>query len=82
MLTTATARWVATLGEACEKTGWCIHAWLMMNNHYHLLLETLEANLVAGMKWLQGTYTQRYWPVEAERASGTGATEEAIGAGL
>jgi hypothetical protein len=29
-----------------------------MNNHYHLLLETPEANLVAGMKWLQGTYTQ------------------------
>jgi hypothetical protein len=31
-----------------------------MANHYHLLLETPEANLVAGMKWLQGTYTQRY----------------------
>ena len=43
--------------EACEKTGWRIHAWVMMNNHYDLLLETPEANLVAGMKWLQGTYT-------------------------
>ena len=52
--------WLETLGEACEKTGWRIHAWVMMNNHYHLLLETPEANLVAGMKWLQGTYTQRY----------------------
>src|ERR1035438_4875458 len=52
--------WLATLGEACEKTGWRIHAWVMMNNHYHLLLETPEANLVAGMKWLQGTYTQRF----------------------
>ena|SRR5205823_12972219 len=31
-----------------------------MSNHYHLLLETPEANLVAGMKWLQGAYTQRY----------------------
>jgi hypothetical protein len=50
--------WLATLGKACEKTGWRIHAWVMMNNHYHLLLETPEANLVAGMKWLQGTYTQ------------------------
>ena len=47
--------WLATLGEACGKTGWRIHAWVMMNNHYHLLLETPEANLVAGMKWLQGT---------------------------
>ena len=52
--------WLATLGEACEKTGWRLHACVMMNNHYHLLLETPEANLVAGMKWLQGTYTQRY----------------------
>jgi putative transposase len=52
--------WLATLGEACTKTGWGIHAWVMMANHYHLLLETPEANLVAGMKWFQGTYTQRF----------------------
>src|SRR4051794_39051413 len=52
--------WLGTLAEVCEKTGWRIHAWVMMGNHYHLLLETPEANLVAGMKWLQGTYTQRY----------------------
>ena len=31
-----------------------------MSNHDHLLLETPEANLVAGMRWLQGAYTQRY----------------------
>jgi hypothetical protein len=31
-----------------------------MGNHYHLLLETPEPNLVSGMKWPQGTYTQRY----------------------
>jgi REP element-mobilizing transposase RayT len=49
-----------TLGEACEKTGWRIDAYVLMGNHYHLLVETPEANLVAGMKWLQGTYTQRY----------------------
>jgi putative transposase len=39
--------WLATLVEACEKTGWRIHAWVVMNNHYHLWLETPEANLVA-----------------------------------
>jgi REP element-mobilizing transposase RayT len=48
------------LAEACEKTGWQIHAYVLMGNHYHLLLETPQANLVAGMKWLQGTYTQRF----------------------
>jgi REP element-mobilizing transposase RayT len=52
--------WVKTLAEACEKTGWRIHAYVLMANHYHLLVETPEGNLVAGMKWLQGTYTQRY----------------------
>jgi len=52
--------WLATLGEACRRTGWRIHAWVLMDNHFHLLLETPEANLVSGMKWLQGTYTQRY----------------------
>src|SRR6266567_1986373 len=52
--------WLETLGEACEKTGWRIHAYVMMVNHYHLLVQTPEANLVAGMKWLQSTYTQRY----------------------
>jgi REP element-mobilizing transposase RayT len=49
-----------TLGEACERTGWKVHAWVLMSNHYHLMIETPEANLVAGMKWLQNTYTRRY----------------------
>jgi REP element-mobilizing transposase RayT len=53
-------RFLETLGEACEKTGWRLHAYVLMGNHYHLLVETPEGNLVAGMKWLQGTYTQRY----------------------
>lgn len=52
--------WLATLVQAWHRTGWRIHAWALMGNHYHLLLETPEANLVSGMKWLQGTYTQRY----------------------
>src|SRR5437879_4609907 len=53
-------RFLETLEEACAKTGWRVHAYVLMANHYHLLLETPEANLVVGMKWLQGTYTQRY----------------------
>ena len=51
---------LSTLGEACEQTGWLIHSYVLMFNHYHLLLETPEANLVSGMRWFQGAYTQRF----------------------
>ena len=51
---------LATLGEVCRMTGWRVHAWVLMGNHYHLCLETPDANLVAGMKWLQNTVTRRY----------------------
>ena len=53
-------RFLDTLGDVCERTGWIIHAFVLMPNHYHLQLETPEPNLVAGMKWFQGTYTQRF----------------------
>ena len=53
-------RWLKTLAEACQKTGWRVHAYVLMSNHYHLLVDTPEGNLVAGMKWLQAAYTQRY----------------------
>ena len=49
-----------TLGAACEKTGWQVHAYCLMNNHFHLVVETPRANLVEGMKWLLGTYTMRF----------------------
>jgi REP element-mobilizing transposase RayT len=49
-----------TLEETCRRCGWVVHAFVLMGNHYHLLLETLEANLVDGMRWFQGTYTQRF----------------------
>ncbi len=48
------------LSQACEMTGWRVHAWVLMGNHYHLFIETPEGNLVAGMKWLQNTYTRRF----------------------
>src|SRR5689334_4888288 len=49
-----------TLGQACAKTDWQIHAWCLMGNHFHLVVETPKANLVAGMKWLLGTFTGRF----------------------
>jgi putative transposase len=49
-----------TLGEACAKTSWQVHAYCLMRNHFHLVVETPRANLVAGMKWFLGTYTARF----------------------
>jgi len=51
---------LTTLGEACAKTGWQMHALCLMPNHFHLVVETPQPNLVAGMKWFLGTYTSRF----------------------
>lgn len=53
-------RFVKTLGEACGRTGWRVHAYVLMTNHYHLLLETPQENLVKGMHWFQSSYTLRF----------------------
>ncbi len=53
-------RFLATLGEACAKTDWQVHAYCLMGNHFHLIVETPQPNLVAGMKWFLGTYTSRF----------------------
>jgi REP element-mobilizing transposase RayT len=47
-----------TLTEACAKTHWQIHAYCLMRNHFHLVLETPAAHLVAGMKWLLGLHVR------------------------
>ena len=49
-----------TLGETCGKTGWEVLAFCLMPNHFHLVVATPRANLVAGMKWFLGTYTSRF----------------------
>ena len=48
-----------TLAEACQKAEWQVHAYCLMRNHFHLVLETPQGNLVAGMRWLLSTYTIR-----------------------
>jgi REP element-mobilizing transposase RayT len=49
---------VFRLGQVCASHGWRVHAWVLMGNHFHLLLETPQANLVTGMQWLLGTFSQ------------------------
>ena len=55
------------LAEACVRTGWEVHAWCVMSNHYHLAISTPNANLVDGMRWLQGTFATRFNRMRDER---------------
>ncbi|MEI8311274.1 MAG: transposase [Verrucomicrobiota bacterium] len=53
-------KFLRTLGETCARADWEVHAYCLMGNHFHLVLETAKPTLVVGMKWLLGTYTQRF----------------------
>ncbi|WP_442890143.1 transposase [Congregicoccus parvus] len=48
------------LGEAAQRFGWRVHAYVIMRNHFHLAVELTEPNLSDGMKWLQGTWIRRH----------------------
>ena len=49
-------RLLETLTEACEKSSWQVHAYCLMSNHFHLVIETPQPNLVVGMKLLFGNW--------------------------
>jgi REP element-mobilizing transposase RayT len=53
-------QFLTVLGEVVSRSGWLVHAYVLMNNHYHLLIETPIGNLSRGMRQLNGVYTQRY----------------------
>lgn len=48
------------LGEVCDRFNWGVYAYCLMSNHYHILVETPDANLARGMRQLNGVYTQRF----------------------
>ena len=52
--------YLVVLSEVCERFNWVIHAYCLMTNHYHLLIETPDGNLSRGMRHLNGVYTQRF----------------------
>ena len=53
-------RFLELLGREIEQQRWICYAYCLMDNHYHLLIETPEPNLVAGMQRLSGIYTQAF----------------------
>jgi putative transposase len=50
--------WLAVLAQVCERFNWRVYAYCLMSNHYHLLVQTMEGNLSAGMRQLNGVFTQ------------------------
>jgi REP element-mobilizing transposase RayT len=51
-------RWLDLLGEVCMRHHWLCHAYCLMDNHFHIVVETVDGNLSAGMRQLGGVYTQ------------------------
>lgn len=51
---------VSLLGRVVAERRWLLHAWVLMSNHYHLLLETPEVGLSRGMKSLNQTYATAF----------------------
>jgi REP element-mobilizing transposase RayT len=52
--------WLDTLAETVEKHAFRVHAYCLMPNHFHLLLQTPRPNLSAGMHMLNATYCQHF----------------------
>ena len=48
------------LADVQNRFNWTIHAYCLMSNHYHLLIETPDGNLAKGMRHLNGVYTQKF----------------------
>lgn len=48
------------LSDVVVRLGWRCHAYCLMDNHYHLLIETPDGNLSQGMRHVNGVYTQRF----------------------
>jgi len=53
-------RFLAILDDVVDRYNWLCHAFCLMDNHYHLLIETLDPNLSSGMRQLNGVYTQSF----------------------
>ena len=63
----AAKAFLSALEEVVQSYGWKLHAYAVMRNHYHLVLETPQANLVEGMHWLQSAFSTRFNRYRSER---------------
>lgn len=51
-------RFLLLLSQSVIRFGWRLFAWVLMSNHYHVVLQTPQPNLSRGMQWLNGRYAQ------------------------
>lgn len=51
-------RFLVMLGQTVLRFGWKVQAWVLMSNHYHLVVQTPQPNVSRGMHWLNGRYAQ------------------------
>ena len=51
-------RFLRMLGQTVLRFGWKVLAWVLMSNHYHLVVQTPQPNVSRGMHWLNGRYAQ------------------------
>ena len=58
--TTDRELFLTILAQVIERFHWLCHAYCLMNNHYHLVIETPDGNLSKGMRQLNGVYTQAF----------------------
>lgn len=59
---------LALLDRIADESAWVLHAWCLMTNHFHLVVENRQANLSAGMHRLNGLYAR--WFNERHERSG------------
>ncbi len=50
------AAFLGFLGDTARRFGWSVAAWVLMTNHFHLVVQTPQPNISKGMQWLNGTY--------------------------
>jgi putative transposase len=52
--------WLSVLAAVCKRFNFVVHAYCQMNNHYHLMVETIDGELARGMRQLNGAYSQYF----------------------
>src|SRR5437016_7255621 len=60
-------RWAELIAEAVAVFNLVVHGYVLMDNHYHLMVETREANLSRAMQWLQTSYSMGFNPTSRIR---------------